>query len=415
MPKKSVSQQKNMHPRAHAAALNLLRTMAVVAGTFCLAVPVVHAQSDTAACQSDIGCWSAPELGVLVRSLSTSQHGGYHYVTVSVRLFNRTSEPFALAYIHNDLNVTDNRGNRFSRSGKVSGMPAFQNARTPADFRIMPGESRDATFEFALYAPQAVVGDQFEVSLSIRELRMIGDTNRVEPGAEHAVSLPALREGIMTGSIAGGTSGRSVAGSTRDAAPNKRAMPAQMPKVDPCKALPACAVDGVLQIQVVRIESSTLMSEDSGFDDPQMAVVYLKIKNLDEKPVSLAHQLGASRLVDDEGNKYAEKAPTDLSKDGFLPFVTKKGVSRDLTLQPGATRNVALLHILENSSKLKLSDKFRYEIDVSDVDPQEKSISRDFTVKYASVNGKVQVEKRKSGFEKYQDSEMKEFEKFKSR
>lgn len=379
----------------------------------CAGPLAAQAQSSIPACPADAACWSSKELAVFVRSVSSTSSGGWKHVNVSLRFFNRSAQATALAYVGRELVISDNRSHRSDNHGRTGGMPRFEKGQTQTNFRVEPGEHRDATIEFNVWTGQKELGDLFEVSMLVRELRQIGDTNRVEGGIEHAIVIPRLREG--TYSIGAGAAAVSapMPGATTSPAPLPPAAQTAAP-VDPCKGVPLCAVDGPLRVEVVRIGSSTLMNEGQ-FTDPQLAVVNLKFKNLSDAPLQLTHKLGDSHLNDSGGNKYGEVAPPDPSKEGFLPFTMKDGsVSSDLVLGPGATRSASLIHILERASKLNLKDRFNYEIDLAEYNPQERKVTRDFTVKFNGVNGKLEITKRKSGFEKFKDQQAEDFEKFKN-
>lgn len=400
--------------RTHSAS-HLLRHLALAASLGLVQVPLAQAQSHVPVCPADSACWSSKELAVFVRSVSSTSSGGWKHVNVSLRFFNRSAQATALAYVGRELVISDNRSHRSDNHGRTGGMPRFEKGQTQTNFRVEPGEHRDATIEFNVWTGQQELGDLFEVSLLVRELRQIGDTNRVEGGIEHAIVIPRLREGTYAIGSGGGAAAVSapVPGATASPAPLPPAAQAAAP-VDPCKGVPLCAVDGPLRVEVVRIGSSTLMNEGQ-FTDPQLAVVNLKFKNLSDAPLQLTHKLGDSHLSDSGGNKYGEVAPPDPSKDGFLPFTMKDGsVSSDLVLGPGATRSASLIHILERASKLNLKDRFNYEIDLAEYNPQERKVTRDFTVKFNGVNGKLEITKRKSGFEKFKDQQAEDFEKFKN-
>ncbi len=406
------------HPnRLTAAAVRpLLQAIALTAGLGLAQLPAAQAQTAVPACPSEAACWSSKELAVFVRSVSTTSRGGWKHVNVSLRLFNRSSRTTSLAYMERQLIISDNRSHRSDNHGRTGGMPRFEHGQTQTNFRLEPGEHRDATIEFNVWTGQQELGDLFEISMLVREVRQIGDTQRVEGGIEHAIVLPRIREGSYSIGSGAGSADAPVAAEPplAGASPRPSAAPAPVAAIDPCKGLTACTVDGPLQVQVLRVNSTTLMEEGS-FTDPQLAVVSLKLRNLSDKPLRLVHKLGDSRLQDSAGNAYPEVAPPDPSKDGFLPYAMKDGtVSSELLLQPDATRTATLIHVLERSSKLRLTDRFQYEVELSEYDPDSRKVSRDFTVKFNSLAGKLEIKKRKSGFEKFKDQQAEDFEKFKN-
>jgi hypothetical protein len=350
----------------------------------------VQAQS---ACAGLGGCWEAPEMAAIAKSVRTSAQGGYQFVTVTLQFFNRTATPFSLAYTHAGSVLTDNRGNRLVPQGKVAGLPPFNNTLTPSDFSLAPGGSREATVEFSVYAPQAILGDQFDLTFATRELRPVGG-NRVDPGVEHAVSI----RGLTTGAVPAVVIGAPIVGSP--------AVVARAPSG--CVGLNNCFSDGALQMQVIKI--STQRSDD--IDDEQHAAIFLRITNRGDKPLKLAHKLGTAQLNDANGNVYKRHTGKDASMVSVLAVLGAQGPNNGLVVEPGASRSVVVRHLIEHASKLKLSGRFDYEIQLVELDESANTIRHDYVATFKSLSSQALVaqQRPKSEFEQYQEQENKEFQ-----
>jgi hypothetical protein len=392
--KSSGGDMSTIHPQYRAASRHLRHSWRVLPALVCASVLLMAAAAGAQTgnlCQATSACWEAPEILVQVKSVRVSMQGPNHFVTATLQFTNKTAAAYAMSYIHAGSVVTDNRGNRFTIAGKVSGLPPFSHQSTPGDFSLPPGGSREATVEYSLYDPRAQIGDQFDLTLATRELRPIGG-NRIDPGVEHAVAI----RGLTSGAMAMGNVSPLPAATVVAAAPTNL-----------CAGQSDCFSEGPLQIKVLKI--STQKTDE--IDDEQHAAIFLKLSNRGDKPLVLSHRLGTAQLVDSNGNAYLKHGADDEDMVTVLGVFGGKGGAGSLVIEPGASRNVALRHRIERASKTRLSGRFGYEIHLVEIDAAAGSIRHDYLAMFRNLSSQALAAQAppKTEFEIFQEQESKEF------
>jgi hypothetical protein len=380
-----------------ARALHVLLACTALAGTATWS-PV--AEATEVVCAARAGCWDSNEIRVTATSVRASRQGARQYVSATLRFVNKTARPMALAHLHNSLSMTDNRGNRYDQHGPVRGLPPFSGVNTRADFLLPPGGSREATVEFQVYlGNQHLAGDQFTLAVAVKEMTPV-NRDQVEVGVEHAVALSGLVDGQTDMSALPAGSGAMAA----QAAPAPQAA---------CQGQPACFTEGPLLARVLQMR--TMRNDD--IDDEQHAAVFVQLSNRGDKPMALAYRLGTAQLIDNNGNPYVKHGPGDLAMVTGLAIATADGADLGFVIEPGGSRNVALRHRIERASKVRLGQRFSYELELLEFDPQVSQKSaprREYLAVFRNIESQALAPKPKpkSGFEAYKDEQNREQQRF---
>jgi hypothetical protein len=152
----------------------------------------------TATCQAQ-----GPLVATVVRVTVTDSGNvtAYHGVRTTVRFRNASDRPLILGYRSGV--VTDSNGLVYRRSSKAEGIGTVSADAADTQFRLAPGEAREAAFEGVLqYSRRAQTpGDVFQHDLTIAELEVVGP-RQVRTLHEYALSFTNLR-------ASGGLVGRS--------------------------------------------------------------------------------------------------------------------------------------------------------------------------------------------------------------
>lgn len=124
----------------------------------------------------------------------------YHSVRTTLRIRNLGSQPVIVGYRTGSASLTDNQGHSYAwgRSGTsearyVQGIGEVSRNGADPQFRLAPGEAREASFERILQYNKrnAVPGNVFSLDLTLAQLAVIGN-RQLRTEREYAVSFSNL-------------------------------------------------------------------------------------------------------------------------------------------------------------------------------------------------------------------------------
>ncbi len=124
----------------------------------------------------------------------------YHSVRTTLRIRNLGNQPVIVGYRVGSASLTDNQGHSYGwgRSGTsearyVQGIGEVSRNGADPQFRLAPGEAREASFERILqYSKRnAVPGNVFSLDLTLAQLAVVGN-RQVRTEREYALSFSNL-------------------------------------------------------------------------------------------------------------------------------------------------------------------------------------------------------------------------------
>jgi hypothetical protein len=150
------------------------------------------------ACAGKPHCDSNKLFSAEVVQLTASVVGGrHHLVRMNVRFRNLTDQPITLAYVTGSSMSVDNLGNTYGwgRPGthdvSTQGIGVVEGRKADTQFRLAPGESREAVFAVIRYnVGRSAVGNSFTYNNTIAELQQQG--NLVNVVKQYSVRFPHL-------------------------------------------------------------------------------------------------------------------------------------------------------------------------------------------------------------------------------
>jgi hypothetical protein len=167
------------------------------------------------------GCAGAPagscqEAGPLVAQavrVNVTRSGNvtaYQTVRVTVRFTNAGAEPLTLGWRKGSSAVSDDTGQAYRWASKVAGIGVVDDGSADPQFRIAPGESREAAFESTLQysVRHSHPGNLFSQDMTIVQLGIVGPT-QVRSLHDYALSFSNLSTGMAAPGgveLAGGAS-----------------------------------------------------------------------------------------------------------------------------------------------------------------------------------------------------------------
>lgn len=131
------------------------------------------------------GCGGAPAcqvqgpLQATVVGVNVTDSGGvtaYHTVRTTLRFKNLGAQPLIIGYRNKSGAVSDNNGLAYRWSSKAYGIGLVDQNVADPQFRLAPGESREAAFESTLQygARHATPGNVYQHDLTIALLQIVG-------------------------------------------------------------------------------------------------------------------------------------------------------------------------------------------------------------------------------------------------
>ncbi len=147
-------------------------------------------------------CVNAGPFAAQVGQLTVSNSGGvtaYQTVRITLAIRNVSSQPLILGYKLGSHVLIDDRGNRYgyfnNRPQRVSGIGIVQPGQADAQFRLAPGQSRNATFESVhqYSVRRTVLGNTYSFDLVLVQLEPLSPT-QVRAAREFALNFTGLKQ-----------------------------------------------------------------------------------------------------------------------------------------------------------------------------------------------------------------------------
>lgn len=157
-------------------------------------------------CAGVAACQVQGPVQASVVRVNVTDSGGvtaYHTVRTTVRFRNLGEQPLILGYRSKSGAVSDNNGQAYRWSSKAEGIGLVDANVADPQFRLAPGEARDATFESTLQysTRRAVPGNVFQHDLTVALLKIVGPS-QVRATSDLAFSFPNLSAGGGLGGTA---------------------------------------------------------------------------------------------------------------------------------------------------------------------------------------------------------------------
>lgn len=159
---------------------------------------------------ADAVAGSCQEAGPLVARavrVNVTQSGNvtaYQTVRVTVRFTNAGAEPLILGWRKGSSAVSDETGQAYRWASKVAGIGIVDGGSADPQFRLGPGESREAAFESTLQysVRQSHPGRVFSHDMTIVQLSVVGPS-QVRALHDYALSFSNLSSGMAAPGSAG--------------------------------------------------------------------------------------------------------------------------------------------------------------------------------------------------------------------
>lgn len=150
-------------------------------------------------CAGKTRCYDAGTFVAEVTSLTGSQASpnATHVIKINVRFRNTSpGQNVVLGYKGLSGAGTDNLGNAYvccgtSTDTSVTGMPIVGGGPVNPSFALKPGQSANATFTIARFAPRTPLGSSFTFDAVVLELEVLNAT-QIRDGREYALHFPDL-------------------------------------------------------------------------------------------------------------------------------------------------------------------------------------------------------------------------------
>jgi hypothetical protein len=157
----------------------------------------------TAGCDGAGACQATGPLVARVVRVNVTRSGSvtaYQGVRTTVRFTNVSGEPLILGYKNGSGAVSDETGQAYRWSSKAHGMGVVGGGAADPQFRLAPGESREAAFESTLQynVRHGQPGRTFTHDLTIVQLQVVGPS-QVRTLHEYAISFSNLSAGSSAG------------------------------------------------------------------------------------------------------------------------------------------------------------------------------------------------------------------------
>lgn len=182
--------------RDHALSFSGLTASAGYGAAARSATPAPPAAAECAgagACQA-----TGPLVASVVR-VNVTRSGNvtaYQTVRTTVSFRNVSTEPLILGYRQGSGAVSDNAGQAYRWSSKAYGIGVVNGSAADPQFRLAPGESREAAFESTLQynVRRSQPGNVFSHDLTVAQLAIVGPS-QVRTLHEYALSFSNLTAG----------------------------------------------------------------------------------------------------------------------------------------------------------------------------------------------------------------------------
>jgi hypothetical protein len=320
--------------------MRMNRISPLVAAAALMVAGAGHAGAQTVTCTgSSDPCQEVRTFTASVVDFRTSERSGSRYVSITLRLQNRTAAPIILGYVNRSGLVVDNEGNRYNAAGEVRGIGLISGNTFDPKFTLQPGERGDARFEFTWWDRSKIAGTRFDFDLALREIEPVAG-RQFRLGKEHALQFQGLGEPEAT-----------VAATE---APAATATQPVAPYVDPCAGLERCFSSGPIVTEVTQVTTS----KQSGYQGVRLT---LRIRNVSAEPVILAYKSRSGQVIDDRGNRFANEGSRTDRVHG-IGLVTNRSADPQFVLRPGEARTASFENTLGIYRNTVLGTVYSYDL-----------------------------------------------------
>ena len=185
-------------PAAATAALGV-PAAASVSSASSASTPATAPPAAADQCAGKTRCYDAGNFVAEVTSVSGSQAtpNATHIIKINVRFRNTSpGQNLVLGYKGLSGAGTDNLGNAYVCCGtttdtSVTGMPIVGGGPVNPSLALKPGQSANATFTIARFAPRTPIGSAFTFDAVVMELEVL-NASQVRDGREYAMHFPDL-------------------------------------------------------------------------------------------------------------------------------------------------------------------------------------------------------------------------------
>jgi hypothetical protein len=317
----------------------IMTTAALVGGTM-----PVRAGADP--CGGAPFCQVQGRLMAQVVKVNVTDSGGvtaYHGVRTTIRFTNLGDSSVALAYQERSSRITDDKGLDYKWSSKANGIGLVNKDSADPQFRLAPGESREASFENVLQysTRRTVVGAVFNHDLTITALKVMSERS-VHSDTDYALSFSGLTASSGVG--AGAPVRSSMAGPP--APPPAGSLPVMG---NPCDGQPSCQAQGPLFVRVTGVN----VTDSGGVTAYHSVRTTLRIQNVGNEPLTLGYRVGTAAVSDDHGLAYAwgRSGTSEARYVHGIGEISKNSADTQFRLAPGESRDVSFDRILQYNTR----------------------------------------------------------------
>ena len=336
-------------------------------------------------CSSKQFCTEVAAFTAVVDDFRTSISGSTRVATATLRLTNKTDRPLVLGYVHGSGVVIDDQGNRYTidtrNDNNVRAIGVVTSRTFDPKFSLGPGESSDARFQFSWYAGKKIVGTQFQLELTIREIDAVAG-NQFKLGREHAIQFRNLADAVTAdGALSEATPASALPASV---APGAVAV-SNLEAADPCASVPRCYSAGPFTAQVAQLTAS-----QSG--NTHLVRINLRFRNVSNQPLILAYTTNSGSMVDNYGNRYTIdwRYPDRVKGIGQ---VSRSKADPQFMLSPGESRS-ANLEYSRYVGKTAIGTVFSPDLAIEQLEilpSQQVRSTREYSLNFANLSAGVMV------------------------
>lgn len=292
----------------------------------------------------DLGAFTATATAVNVTRQDTVT--AYQGVRTTVRFTNVSDRALVLGYRDKSSAVSDDQGHAYRWASKAQGIGIVGRGVADPQFRLAPGESREAVFEGVLQYSlrREVAGRVFTHAFGIVQLA-VPNGQQVREVREHAVSFDGLTASSGYQAPPGGALARP--GHAPPTAP--AADPSGVPSAAPSPHVaPAggdcppgwCQRAGPIVARVVHVD----VTRSGNVTAYQGVRTRIRFTNASDRPLVLAYRHGSAATSDETGQAYRWSF-----KATGIGVVDRGTADPQFRLAPGESREASFEAVLQYS------------------------------------------------------------------
>jgi hypothetical protein len=268
-------------------------------------------------------------------------------VSATVKFLNKTNRPLILGYVRNAGVAIDEQGNRYTLASpeSVRGIAEIAGRDFDPKFKVQPGQTADARFEFAWkWNGRDIIGQAaWDVDLTMREVNEVAPGQyrftqesslqfKSVPGRPQTSAAPNSASPLAPAGVSSAAGGPGSTTSPIAAAPVTASGPPPAPEPDACGGKLRCYDAGPFVAEIIQAS----LTHEGNFDN-RIARLNVRIRNKTNQPLILAYVARTSILQDNFGNRFSWGSGYDNSATGIGKVESNKA-DPQFVLQPGETR-----------------------------------------------------------------------------